>query len=928
MRFLLLGLLGLLITLTGSVDKNNFKTCDQSSFCRRCRKVDPGIPSPYEVQLGTLKTFPDHITVDVLNKNNEQVFNLKVVGLKGNKFHVEVDEKSPLKPRYRVVDALIAPPVTENVSVTKEEEGSVVVKCGENRAVVVASPFRIDFYHGEVLVVSANAKGLMKFEHLRKKSVPVPAEAAEEGGEGAAAAENEVENPQTNEDDDPGAWEENFKSHHDSKPNGPEAVALDFTFPQAEVLFGIPEHADSFALKPTLGSEPYRLYNLDVFEYELDSPMALYGSVPVIYGHGEGNTAGVYWQNAAETWVDVYNSNAKKNVMSSIVNFVSRSRQADPPAAHFMSESGIMDYYVLLGPTPMETFMQYADLTGPAPLPQMFALGYHQSRWNYNDEADVAGVHDKFDEHDIPMDTIWLDIEYTDAKKYFTWDGHKFPHPLEMIRNLTERGRHLTIIIDPHIKRDGGYFFHNDCTDRGYYVKNKDGRDYEGWCWPGAASYADFFSPDVRQYYADQYQLDKFDTTTADVMLWNDMNEPSVFNGPEVTMLKDNIHFGGWEHRDVHNLYGHMHVLGTFEGLVRRSGGVQRPFILTRGHFAGTQRYAAIWTGDNTAEWGHLQASIKMCLSESVAGFSFCGADVGGFFGNPDAELFERWYQAAAFQPFFRAHSHIDTRRREPWLWPEATMLVVRDALRRRYSYLPFWYTLFYEHERTGRPVMRPLLTHYPLDKETFTIDYEYLLGDILLVRPVLQQGVSKVDVYFPAVDGKKEGDIWYDVDDHRKITAAGFESVPVDNYKIPVYQRGGTILTKKERIRRAATLMANDPVTFVVALDKEHSARGTLYVDDEKTFEYRKGKYIYLNLEFKDNVISCRKNDEKANYDTKSWVERIVIVGLEHVPKSATLNVSGEPSVTLEVYKHGESVVVRKPKVVLSRKWSIQLNY
>ncbi|GAB0095795.1 neutral alpha-glucosidase AB [Sergentomyia squamirostris] len=924
MQLWALGLLGLLFTLTGGVDRNNFKTCDQSSFCRRCRKVEPG-DTPYEVQLSTVKIFPDHVTADILNKINQHIFTMKLTGLRGNKFHVEIDEKTPLKPRYRVTDALRGIPRTEPISVMKNE-GEVVVESGNNRAVILSSPFRIDFFSGENLVVSANGKGLMKFEHLRKK--PEPAAQIEEQGE-AAPEENNVEKPKDADDDDPGAWEENFKSHHDSKPKGPEAIALDFTFPQAEVLFGIPEHADSFALKPTLGTEPYRLYNLDVFEYELDNGMALYGSIPVIYGHGEVGTAGVYWQNAAETWVDVHNSHAKKDVMSSIVNFVSGSKQADPPAAHFMSESGIVDFFVLLGPSPLEAFTQYTDLTGVAPIPQAFTLGYHQSRWNYNDEADVAAVHDKFDEHDIPFDTIWLDIEYTDAKKYFTWDAHKFPHPLEMIKNLTERGRHLTIIIDPHIKRDGSYFFHNDCTDRGYYVKNKDEKDYEGWCWPGAASYADFFNPDVRKYYADQFQLENFQTTTADVMLWNDMNEPSVFNGPEVTMLKDNIHYGGWEHRDVHNLYGHMHVMSSFEGLLRRSAGAQRPFILSRAHFAGTQRYAAIWTGDNFADWGHLQASIKMCLSESVAGMSFCGSDIGGFFGNPDPELFERWYQAGAFQPFYRAHSHIDTRRREPWLMPENTMLVIRDAIRRRYSYLPFWYTLFYEHERTGRPIMRPLLTHYPLDKETYSIDYEYLLGDKLLVRPVLQQGATKVDVYFPAVDGKKESDIWYDVDDFRKITTAGFETISVNNYKIPVYQRGGTIITKKERVRRAVTLMYNDPVTLVVALDKAKSASGTLYVDDEKSYQYRNGKYLYLSLEFKDNVLTAKKIDEKANYDTKSWVERVVIVGLEHVPKSATLNVSGEPQpVTLEVNKHGESVIIRKPGVVLSRKWSIQLNY
>jgi alpha 1,3-glucosidase len=349
-----------------------------------------------------------------------------------------------------------------------------------------------------------------------------------------------------------------------------------------------------------------------------------------------------------------------------------------------------------------------------------------------------------------------------------------------------------------------------------------------------------------------------FKEQSKEVGIWNDMNEPSVFNGPEITMLKDNLHYGGWEHRDVHNLYGHMHIMGTYDGLLRRGAGSLRPFILTRSHFAGSQRYAAVWTGDNMAEWGHLEASIKMCLSLSVAGISFCGADIGGFFGNPEAELFERWYQTAAFQPFMRSHAHIDTKRREPWLYPEDSKLVIRDALRKRYSFLPMWYTMFYEHERSGFPIMRPLLTHYPLDKNCFANDNSFLLQDRLLVRPVMTKSVNKVEVYFPA-KSEKEADIWYDIDDYRKIDKAGVESVAVDAYKIPVYQRGGTIIPKKERIRRASTLMKDDPYTLVVAVDKNKSAKGTLYIDDEKSFEYRQGKYLYLEFEFKENVLSSR---------------------------------------------------------------------
>lgn len=272
----------------------------------------------------------------------------------------------------------------------------------------------------------------------------------------------------------------------------------------------------------------------------------------------------------------------------------------------------------------------------------MFSLGYHQCRWNYNDQEDVIQVNDNFDKYDMPMDVMWLDIEYTDSKKYFTWDTRKFPNPLDMIQNLTTKGRKLVVIIDPHIKRYTGYFLHNDATSMGLYVKDRDGKDYEGWCWPGSSSYLDFFDPKVRQYYIDLYDVNKFQGTSNDVHIWNDMNEPSVFNGPEVTMPKDLVHYGGWEHRDVHNINGLVHTIATYEALIKRSGGSLRPFILTRSFFAGSQRFAAVWTGDNTAEWEHLQVSYPMCLSLAISGISFCGADIGGFFKNPNSELFIR----------------------------------------------------------------------------------------------------------------------------------------------------------------------------------------------------------------------------------------------------------------------------------------------
>ncbi|KAK4873325.1 hypothetical protein RN001_015354 [Aquatica leii] len=207
------------------------------------------------------------------------------------------------------------------------------------------------------------------------------------------------------------------------------------------------------------------------------------------------------------------------------------------------------------------------------------------------------------------------------------------------------------------------------------------------------------------------------------------MNEHSVFNGPEVRMPKDCLHYGDWEHRHVYNVYGLYHTVGTFESLLKRSGNKLRPFVLTRAHFAGSQRYTAVWTGDNAIEWSHLAYSIPMCLSEALGGISFCGADVGGFFKNPDEELLQRLYQTGAWLPFYRAHAHIDTKRREPYLYNSDVQNRIWNALRQRYAHLPVWYTLFHEHEETGEPVIRPLVYHYPSDLNVFDIDNQLLVG-------------------------------------------------------------------------------------------------------------------------------------------------------------------------------------------------------
>ncbi|KAI5737505.1 hypothetical protein M8J76_014234 [Diaphorina citri] len=883
------------ILLVDAVDKNNFKTCEQSSFCRRCRSMQPG-SSPFIVIEDSVQISNHDIRATLQNKENNVQFLLMLTSLKDNTLHLFVNEMSPMKKRFQVPFVLASElEFNNNIKFHSKNPSNISMTIGEDHAVTLTyNPFVLNVYQDDQVVISVNSKGLMKFEHLRTK---------------------------TDQEED-GAWEESFHSHQDSKPYGPTAVALDFSFPDVDHVYGVPEHADSFALRSTDGGQPYRLYNLDVFEYELDSPMSLYAAIPFVTAHNSHHSVGVFWLNAAETWVDVTRSKSTLtgDVMSKIVNFVSGSGGDGGPRSstevRFMSESGVIDVYLTLGPSPYDVIRQYSTLTGTAPLPPYFALAYHQCRWNYNTEGDVLDVSAKFDVYDMPMDVMWLDIEYTDQKKYFTWDPTKFPTPTSMVSNLTSLGRKLVVIIDPHIKRDNGYFLHDDATEKGYYVKNKDGNDFEGWCWPGSSSYLDFMNPAVRDYLADRYALEKFPGSSLDVHIWNDMNEPSVFNGPEVTMPKDCKHYGDVEHRELHNIYGFTNVMATFEGLLKRSNYQQRPFILTRSGFAGSQRFGAIWTGDNMAEWSHLKISLPMC-------WSFCGADVGGFFKNPDAELFTRWYQTGAFLPFFRGHAHIDTRRREPWLYGDATTSLVRDALRARYALLPYWYTLFHTQEISGAPVIRPLWYEFPQDKETFAMENQYLIGDSILVRPVTDPGATQVSVYFPRAD-----EVWFDRDTYEAFTQTGSVTIAVSLSKIPTYQRGGTIIPLRERVRRASSLTLQDPVTLIVALNVNGTARGNLYLDDGQSYDYRKGNYVAVQFKYENGVLSS-KFTSKARYPTESWLERVVILGVPHntFSKALVSSPSIGQAVTEVNYNSGtKALTVRKPEVNLGEEWTISI--
>uniref|UniRef100_A0A4W6DEC5 Glucosidase alpha, neutral C n=1 Tax=Lates calcarifer TaxID=8187 RepID=A0A4W6DEC5_LATCA len=631
---------------------------------------------------------------------------LSVSPCKNDTVRILIDELQPIKSRYRVPDVITGEPQCEQLRVERQTKDSVTLSwsSGRHQVRVWHFPFQVEILCEDEVMVTFNSKGKLWFEMLQDRASSTGADLCLHGF-----------------------------SH----------------------VYGLPEHADSLQLRDTRDGEPYRLYNLDVFAYDLYSRFGLYGSVPLLVAHKVDRTLGVFWLNASETFVNIHYSPTDHEV-----TLVTVLRRLQPQTdVHWLSESGVIDCVVLLGPSPQQLFSQYAQLTGYQALPPLFALGYHQCRWNYDDEADVKAVDAGFDHHNIPYDVIWLDIEHTDGKRYFTWDPVHFPDPAGLQRHLEKKKRKLVVISDPHIKADPDWSLYCEARDGGHFVKDREGQLYHGSCWPGESCYLDFSSPATRAWYSRCFTLEKYKGTTPSLFVWNDMNEPSVFDGPEQTMPKDAVHYGGWEHRELHNLYGFYQHMATVEGLITRSGGSERPFVLSRSFFAGSQRLGAVWTGDNVASWGYLKISIPMLLSLSVAGIVFCGADVGGFIRDPDPELLVRWYQAAALQPFFRGHSANVTKRREPWLFGDKVTAAIRTVIQQRYCLLPYWYTLFYQAHTSGLPPLRPLWVEFSQDQSTFTVDNQYMIGGALLACPVTEPGLQEVKVSLPG-----SGEIWYDV--------------------------------------------------------------------------------------------------------------------------------------------------------------------
>lgn len=846
------------VSATHAMDWSELKTTADVGFCRRQRQYRACEDDEYKVHSGSVQIsqwrgIPAVTALLETRYGNRPSLLLAIVVLEGGIFRIAIEDAIPLEhARHSVTDIVI-----EGTEVISLDDGMVVLKedmadihfdASKPHIQLVFDPFSVH------LVDGSHDNPLVSFN-----------------GDARLKLDDRVNEPRE-------GWKgESFRGFYDPQVRGPESIGADISFPSATDVYGIPERTSAFSLPVTISSdggvisEPYRLYNLDVSYYEMDKPLGLYGCVPLMYARSGSEAVGMFWHNSSETYVDL-----------------TADSKGNPNRTHWFSESGIMDMFILPGPSVRDVYRQYLCLTGKPCMPQRFALGYHQCRYSYMSEDDATNADKGFDEHDIPYDVLWLDIDHTSGKRYFTWDYKAFPRPEALQKTLFDKGRRLVTIVDPHIFRDGEYDLNVTAVEKRLYVRGADGSDFVGDCWPGQSSYVDYTSGRVREEWANRFSAEHYPHFAKGQFIWNDMNEPSVFDGPERTMPKDLLHGdGNVEHRHVHNAYGHHMVQATHAGLIKGHGGNERPFILTRSFFGGSHRYSAVWTGDNAASWDHLRGSVRMLLPLQLCGIALSGADVGGFFGNPSAELATRWYQAGAFQPFFRGHSNKGTDRREPWVFGEPWTQRIRTAIRMRYQYVGHWYTLFAacamgteKGFADAGPPMRPLWWEFGDSIPSDWNEQAWMVGRGLLVAPVMEEGARLHEVYLPA------GERWYDLFNPmlsgRELKVSGKVEMEVDIERMVVLQRGGSVVCVNSSIGGCTQNMSfSRGLTVMVALDNDGRGEGDVYIDDGRSFDFESGAYILNKFIFEDDVLRVEWISGNG-FDEEMAVERVVVMGVK----------------------------------------------
>jgi alpha-glucosidase len=611
------------------------------------------------------------------------------------------------------------------------------------------------------------------------------------------------------------------------------AFTLRKTLPTAERIFGMGDKTGGLDRR----GQSFVNWNSDAFGFSASTD-PIYKSIPFFIGAGgEGGSYGLFLDNNWRSWFDFGHRDVK--------------------TIAFGAADGGIDYYLINGPSVADVVRRYADLTGKAPLAPLWAFGYQQSRWSYMSASEVRAIAARLRAERVPADVIWLDIDYQDRKRPFTTNSSTFPDLAGLAGDLKGQGIRLVAITDLHIAHapGEGYAAYDSGVAGDHFVHNPDGSTYVAPVWPGPAVFPDFTRSATRAWWGGLYKPFVADGIAG---FWNDMNEPAIFDTPTKTMPLDTSHRIATDdfaprtatHAELHNIYGMENSRATFEGL-RTLRPDERPFVMTRASFAGGQRYAVTWTGDNSSTWDHLKLSVQQLLSLGLSGFSYAGSDVGGFIGGASPELMTRWFEIAAFTPIFRDHARDVAPRAEPWVDGPEQLAIRRRFVEERYRLMPYLYALAAQNARTGDPMMRPLFYDYPAalgmdcdQSMTFTLG-----GQVLIAAPPKPESPEAYRVCLPAGG-------WYEYWSGQLAANAPISTPRLDT--LPVFVRAGTILPRQPLVQSTA-----ERPRGALMLDVYPGAecRGELYADDGHSLGYTRGDYLR-------QTIRCTQTAEGISID------------------------------------------------------------
>jgi len=544
----------------------------------------------------------------------------------------------------------------------------------------------------------------------------------------------------------------------------------------------------------------------------------------------------------------------------------------DEQFSSFSAANGEMNYYIFGASGIAGIIKDYTWLTGRMPMPPYWSLGYHQCRWSYFPESQVIGIAQQFRDKQIPCDAIYLDIDYMDSYKIFTWNKDKFPQPKAMIEKLNGMGFHVVTIVDPGIKVEKGYFAYDEGVANNYFAKYPDGTNYIGSVWPGRCHFPDFTKEAVRKWWGASFSRLVEPGVEG---YWNDMNEPSAWGQSIPNIIQFDFEGRKGNITEAHNIYGLEMSRATFEGTKALLKG-KRPFVITRAGFAGVQRYSMVWTGDNDATDDHMLLSARMVTGLGLSGVSFTGPDVGGFMGNPTEQLFTRWMSLGVFTPFYRNHSSWDTKSKEPWSFGPIVEKMVKEMIMQRYRLLPYIYSAFHESTLSGMPVARSLAINYTFDEKIYWWKYqnEYLFGDNLLVAPVsCNQTASKI--YLP------EGG-WYRLSSGEFYNGSSEVTVDAPLNDLPVFVKASGIIPMQSDIQYTA--QKPSPTLDLHIYNGVKPNNYTYYEDDGMTYQFENGQYYQRNINFEPGNKTIILTKPEGSYPSKFTTLRLIFHSFDDI--------------------------------------------